>query len=56
MGPADQFFGLLEALESLFDRPIDLVDEQAIRNPYFRRGVEATREPIYVARSEEITV
>ena len=56
MGPADQFFGLLEALEALFDRPVDLVDEQAIRNPYFRRGVEATREAIYVAPSEEVSI
>ena len=56
MGPADQFFGLLEALEVLFDRPVDLVDEQAIRKPYFRRGVEATRESIYVAPGEEVSV
>ena len=53
MGPADQFFGLLEALESLFGRKIDLVDGVAIRNPYFRQSVEATRETVYAARSEK---
>ena len=48
-GPADQFFGLLEALESALGRPVDLVDDAAVRNPYFRRGVEATRETLYPA-------
>ena len=56
LGPADQFFGLLEALEDLFKRKIDLVDDTAIRNPYFRQGVEATRQPLYDARAEKVAV
>jgi predicted nucleotidyltransferase len=31
---ADAYFGLLEGLEDLFGREIDLVEEEAIRNPY----------------------
>ena len=44
---ADTYFGLIEALEALFSRPVDLVVESAIRNPYFRQSVEQSRTPLY---------
>ena len=44
---ANTYFGLLEALQQLFDMPVDLVVESAIRNPYFLEAVEATRTPLY---------
>ena len=40
-------FQLNEELESLFGRSVDLVDDSAIQNPYFRDEVDQTREPIY---------
>lgn len=43
------YFGLKEALEELFGRPVDLVVEKAIRNPYFRRAVDRARVPVYGA-------
>ena len=43
---ADAYFGLLEALGRLFGRPVDLVVESAIRNPYFLQSVEHTRIPV----------
>ena len=46
---ADAYFGLLEALGRLFGRPVDLVVESAIQNPYFLQSVELTRIPIYEA-------
>ncbi len=46
---ADAYFGLLEALCRLFGRPVDLVVESAIKNPYFLQSVEQTRTPIYEA-------
>lgn len=46
---ADAYFGLLEAMEKLFDMPVDLIVESAIRNPYFLQSVEETRTPIYEA-------
>ena len=46
---APDYFGLLHALEDLFHRKIDLVMEQAIRNPYFRQGVDRSRRTIYAA-------
>ena len=47
IGP--DYFGLLHALEDLFLCRIDLVMERAIRNPYFRGGVNASRRTIYAA-------
>ncbi|MGC2112141.1 MAG: nucleotidyltransferase domain-containing protein [Candidatus Korobacteraceae bacterium] len=46
---ADAYFGLLEDLEALFQRPVDLVVASAIKNPYFRQSVESTRTIIYAA-------
>jgi predicted nucleotidyltransferase len=34
-GLVDQYFGLLQELERVVGRPVDLVDIQAARNPYF---------------------
>ena len=46
---ANAYFGLLEALEELFEMPIDLVVGSAIRNPYFLESVEQTRAALYEA-------
>jgi predicted nucleotidyltransferase len=48
-GYADRYFGLLEAMEELFGRPVDLVVASAIKNPYFRESVERTRAVLYAA-------
>jgi predicted nucleotidyltransferase len=44
---ADAYFGLLEDAEALFGRPVDLVEPQALRNPYVRDRVESSRELLY---------
>ena len=43
------YFGLLEALEKLFDRRVDLVEVKSVRNPYLKNVIEATQETIYAA-------
>ena len=48
-GYADTYFGLLESLEQLFARPIDLVVASAIKNPYFLESVENTKSAVYAA-------
>jgi len=50
---APSYFGLLSALRDLFGRPIDLVEPAAIRNPYFREGVEQSRAVVYEAPVEK---
>jgi len=44
-----QYFSLAEDLEKLFSRPIDLVEPDPIRNPYFRKSVEETQVELYAA-------
>jgi uncharacterized protein len=46
---AGSYFGLLEALETLLQGPVDLVEPGAIRNPIFKQAVEATQVPLYAA-------
>jgi predicted nucleotidyltransferase len=43
------FFGFKESLEELFGRPVDLVADSAIRNPYFRKSVDQTKVLLYAA-------
>ncbi len=46
---ADNYFGLLEELEKLLQRPVDLVVSSAITNPYFLQGIASTRTVLYAA-------
>jgi predicted nucleotidyltransferase len=46
---ADTYFGLLESLEALLQRPVDLVVATAITNPYFRQSVDETKTLVYAA-------
>lgn len=43
----DNFFELKYSLEDLFGRAVDLLEEQAIRNPYFKRNVDNTKQLVY---------
>jgi predicted nucleotidyltransferase len=50
MGPFHQYFDFHAALERLFGRSVDLVEQSAIRNPYFRQAVDhGQRVLLYVA-------
>lgn len=53
---ADRYLNLAEALERLFGRRVDLVTEESIRNPHFRREVEATRQLVYEQSLEQAAV
>lgn len=46
---AEAYLGLLEEAEALFGRRIDLVEPQAVRNPYVRDRIDATREVVYAS-------
>lgn len=49
-GYADRYLAFAEALEVLLGRPVDLLTERAIKSPYFRQSVEATRQKVYDER------
>ena len=44
---ADNYFDLKDQLESFFIRPVDLLEEKGIRNPYFRKQIENEKHLIY---------
>ena len=46
----DYFVNYLDfkfALEELLNRDVNLIEYDAIRNPYFKKEVESTRQPVY---------
>ncbi len=43
----DDYFGLKDALESLFGRSVDLVMEGAVDNPYLKQSIQRSRKPVY---------
>ena len=50
---ADRYLDFAEALERLFNRPVDVLTQRAIRNPYFRTQVESTAQVVYEDHSQK---
>jgi len=46
---ADTYFGLLDGLQNLFQRRVDLVMTRAIKNPYFLKSINQSRRVVYAA-------
>lgn len=44
---ADNYFDLKEELEAIFNRPVDLLEEKAIQNPFFKKQVDFEKVLIY---------
>ena len=44
---ADNYFDFKFSLQDIFNRPVDLLEEQAIKNPYFKQVVNQTKELVY---------
>ncbi len=47
--PLGEYFGLKAQLEVVLGRPVDLLVDGAVRNPYVLAGINATRQVIYAA-------
>lgn len=43
----DNYFDFKYALEELFGREVDLLEEQTIKNPYLKKNVDTTKALIY---------
>ena len=52
-GLFDRYWGLAEELGRIFGRPIELLTERMIRNPYFHAAVDAERQTLYAGEPEE---
>lgn len=44
---ADNYFDLKDALEALFNRQVDLLEEKGIRNPFLRKQIDFEKQLIY---------
>ena len=43
---ADNYFDFKFSLQNILNRPIDLLEEKAIKNPYFRQNINEQRQLI----------
>jgi predicted nucleotidyltransferase len=46
-GILDRYLNLADGLEVVLRRRVDLVTKESIRNPYFLKEVDATKEVVY---------
>lgn len=44
---ADNYFDFKFSLQDILKRPVDLLEERAIKNPYFRQSVNEQRQLVY---------
>ena len=44
---ADNYFDFKFSLQDILKRPIDLLEEKAIKNPYFRQSINQKRQLVY---------
>lgn len=44
---ADNYYDLKEQLELVFNRPVDLLEEKGIRNPYLRNQIDLEKKLVY---------
>lgn len=44
---ADNYFNLKFALEKIFNRPVDLLEEKAINNPYLKKSIDSSKQLLY---------
>ena len=44
---ANNYFNLKFSLEDLFKRSVDLVEESALKNPYFKSSISNSRQLVY---------
>jgi predicted nucleotidyltransferase len=43
----DNYFDFKFSLQEIFKRPVDLLEEKAIKNPYFLENVNQKRQLVY---------
>ncbi len=44
---ADNYFDLKFSLQDIFHRSVDLLEEKAIKNPYFKQAISQNRKLVY---------
>lgn len=44
---ADNYFDFKSSLEKLLQRPVDLLEDKAIKNPFLRQSIDSSKQIIY---------
>jgi predicted nucleotidyltransferase len=44
---ADNYFDLKKSLEKLLKRQVDLLEDNAVTNPYLRQSIDSSKQLIY---------
>ena len=44
---ADNYYDLKFSLENMFNRPVDLLELQAIKNPFFKQSIAQSQRLVY---------
>jgi hypothetical protein len=52
---AEHYFQLVEGLEAIFQRPVDLLTVNSLKNPYFIEAINRTKQHVYGRRDLEVS-
>jgi predicted nucleotidyltransferase len=52
----DALLSLWDKLEAFFNRKVDLLTDDSIRNPYLKSSIERTKKLIYDGKGEKILI
>jgi len=44
---ADNYFDFKSALEKIFQRPVDLLEDKTIKNPFLRNSIDSSKQMVY---------
>jgi hypothetical protein len=44
---ADNYFNFKIGLEEILEREVDLLEDKAIKNPFLRKSIDASKQVIY---------
>jgi len=53
---ADNYFNLKFSLEDLFKRKVDLLEENAIKNPFFFKSIDSSKKIVYGQRNKNLVI
>jgi predicted nucleotidyltransferase len=52
----EKLLSLWDSLEVFFERKVDLLTDDSIRNPFLKKSIEATKKLIYDGQGEKVLV
>ncbi len=52
----DNFMGFKEELEKILNRPVDLVEEQTVKNPFLKTSIDRNKKLIYGREDQKVVV